>query len=174
MVDGKSLGDVTHFVVPLMKRERPELALQASTKRLLQGNKLAKIGNTASCVIRPNSRNALHRHNTDRSLESHGEVYVNGEKVAVADLTQEIGLIGETEFIYHEEWPRNMRSLWAARNESHFIYQASQSVRRFSNIQKRSPRIIKTEPYALRFGIKTRIENVRREANSLSAYFLAA
>ena len=104
VVDGKSLGDVTPFVVPLMKRERQNLYFQASTKRLLQEEASCKIGNAASCVIRPNSETP-YTVITGRSLESHGEVYVNGEKVAVADLTPgDKILIGETEFIYHEEW----------------------------------------------------------------------
>ena len=83
-------------------------------------------------------------------------------------------LIGETEFIYHEEW-LEICGVCGETYETDLISYIGKP-ERFDDfpIYKRSPRIIKTEPYA-KIQIKTPDKrSVRREANSLSAYFLAA
>lgn len=100
VIDGKSLGEVTLFCRAINEAGETELALPSQYEALAtRGKQVVKIGNAASCVIRPNSETP-YTVITGRSLESHGEVYVNGEKVAVADLTPgDKILIGETEFI---------------------------------------------------------------------------
>ena len=79
VVDGKSLGDVTPFCRAINEEGETELVLPKQYEALsIRGKQVVKIGNAASCVIRPNSETP-YTVITDRSLESHGEVYVNGE-----------------------------------------------------------------------------------------------
>lgn len=167
VVDGKSLGDVTPFCRAINEEGETELVLPKQYEALsIRGKQVVKIGNAASCVIRPNSETP-YTVITDRSLESHGEVYVNGEKVAVAELTPgDKILIGETEFIFHEEWIE-ICGVCGETYETDLISYIGKP-ERFEDfpIYKRSPRIIKTEPYA-KIQIKTPDKEERQKRGEL-------
>lgn len=167
VIDRKSLGDVTPFCRAINEAGETELVLPSQYEALsIRGKQVVKIGNAASCVIRPNSETP-YTVITGRSLESHGEVYVNGEKVAVADLTPgDKILIGETEFIYHEEW-LEICGVCGETYETDLISYIGKP-ERFEDfpIYKRSPRIIKTEPYA-KIQIKTPDKEERQKRGEL-------
>lgn len=167
VIDRKSLGDVTPFCRAINEAGETELVLPSQYEALAtRGKQVVKIGNASSCSIRPNSETP-YTVITGRSLESHGEVYVNGEKVAVADLTPgDKILIGETEFIYHEEW-LEICGVCGETYETDLISYIGKP-ERFDDfpIYKRSPRIIKTEPYA-KIQIKTPDKEERQKKGEL-------
>ena len=167
VIDGKSLGEVTLFCRAINEAGETELVLPSQYEALAtRGKQVVKIGNASSCSIRPNSETP-YTVIIGRSLESHGEVYVNGEKVAVADLTPgDKILIGETEFIYHEEW-LEICGVCGETYETDLISYIGKP-ERFDDfpIYKRSPRIIKTEPYA-KIQIKTPDKEERQKKGEL-------
>ena len=111
------------------------------------GRKIIKIGNDDSCVIRltPNTPNVIINENI---LESDKEIFVNGRKASCASLTPgDKILIGTTELIYHKEWIE-ICGISGKTYETDLISYIGKPDR-FDEypIYKRSPRVVKTEPY---------------------------
>lgn len=149
IIDGKTLDEVAPFSRIINEDGEEQLILATEYEALsTRGRQVVKIGNDSSCTIRPAS-DTPYTVISGRHLESNGEVYVNGEKIAKAELIPgDKILVGVTEFIYHEEW-LEICGICGTTYETELISCIGKP-ERFEDfpIYKRSPRIIKTEPYA--------------------------
>lgn len=149
IIDGKTLDEVAPFSRIINEDGEEQLILATEYEALsTRGRQVVKIGNDSSCTIRPAS-DTPYTVISGRHLESNGEVYVNGEKIAKAELIPgDKILVGVTEFIYHEEW-LEICGICGTTYETELISYIGKP-ERFEDfpIYKRSPRIIKTEPYA--------------------------